>query len=180
MKFPKRKKRGPISAHTAATTPIGRSPALSAVRHIVEQITPPEDSTQPKLRRKRGNRNLHADLIFDAELTEIDPATGNWVAIPFGQHRTLSAPAIILTPPSPEKKADLLDEPGGVLAKAAGLVDTLQVPVPRGSLSLPDLGWLATAAGRALASYIPYRQTSEEGNEREFEQDSERCGTDLG
>ncbi|KAL5472599.1 hypothetical protein PMIN07_000607 [Paraphaeosphaeria minitans] len=69
MKIPKRKKRGPICAHAAATTPLAFSPALSAVRHIAEQITPLEDPTQPKLRRKRGIRNLRAEHVFDAELT---------------------------------------------------------------------------------------------------------------
>jgi hypothetical protein len=69
MKFPKRKKRGAISAHTAATTPIGLSPALSAVRSIVNRMAPVEDATQPRLKRKRKSANLHLDHVFDAELT---------------------------------------------------------------------------------------------------------------
>ncbi|KAF2440984.1 hypothetical protein P171DRAFT_446908 [Karstenula rhodostoma CBS 690.94] len=157
MKFPKRQKRGSISAHTAATTPIGLSPALSAVRSIVEKTKPIEDPTQPKLRRKHKSANLYLDSVFDEELTEIDPATGHWVAIPFGRTRTLSAPMIILTPPSPEK-ADPLDEAGGVLARAASAMGTVQVPR---SLSFPDLGWLASAAGRAIANALPYWRASE-------------------
>jgi hypothetical protein len=65
MKFPKRKKRGPISAHT----PIGLSPALSAVRSIVEHMTPVETNAQPKLKRKRKSVNLHLENVLDAELT---------------------------------------------------------------------------------------------------------------
>jgi hypothetical protein len=57
-------------------------------------------------------------------LIEIDPRTGNWVAIPFGRTRTLSVPAIVITPPSPEKN-NPLDEAGGFLAKAVTIVDTL-------------------------------------------------------
>ncbi|KAJ4344787.1 uncharacterized protein N0V89_012531 [Didymosphaeria variabile] len=149
MKFPKRKKRGPISAHTAATTPIGLSPALSTVRSIVEHMTPVSDTTKPKLRRKRKIENLHLESVIDAELTQIDRVTGHVVAIPLGRARALSAPVIIITPPSPEKD-DPLDKAGCKLART----DTMDTP-PR-SLSLGDLSLIATAAGRALLSVIPY------------------------
>jgi hypothetical protein len=57
-------------------------------------------------------------------LIEIDPGTGKWVAIPFGRTRTLSAPTLIITPPSPERDSPL-DEAGGLLTKAVTLADTL-------------------------------------------------------
>lgn len=71
MKFPKRKKRGPFSAHSIATTPAVLLPAAAAValRRELENVTSPEGLTRPKLRRKPKSRNLRADHVFDAELT---------------------------------------------------------------------------------------------------------------
>ncbi|KAL1595849.1 hypothetical protein SLS60_009539 [Paraconiothyrium brasiliense] len=153
----------------------------------MEQITPAADTATPKLRRKRKIENLHLESVIDAELTQIDRVTGNVVAIPLGRARALSAPMIIVTPPSPEK-VDPLEKAGSQLARI-NMIETLSrytssTPVEHGSgesqslnfnrsLSLGDLTWIATATGRALLSIIPYWRTPAEESHEPSEESSD-------